>query len=280
MRKLRWLEVAGRKAPIHVACVQRSEGEGWSLHTHDFHEVYWVDSGKGVQIRPDGTDVLAGGVVAFVRPHNAHGFRAEACTEPFSLINVAFPSQAWEELSQRYGLASHPFFHVRPGTPSLIALNGSSRTEVASLFRDILHQPRTSVARDALLLSLASRLAATGAEPGIGSAPAWLRGALLGAGGDMQILRGGAEALARRAGCSTAHLSRIMKSCLRITPSEWLMTRRLNRATQLLEATSLSVSEVAAEAGFENLSHFHRCFRRAQNQTPLQYRTERARAVM
>jgi len=247
---------------------------------HDFHEVFWVDSGKGVQIRPDGTDDLAGGMVAFVRPDNAHGFRAEACTEPFSLINVAFQSQAWGELTRRYRLGNHPFFHEESGPPSLIALTGTSRTEVSGLFRDMLHQPRTAIARDALLLSLASRLAATGAEPGIGTAPAWLRGALLGAGGDMEILRGGAETLARRAGCSTAHLSRMMKSCLRLTPSEWLMTRRLNRAAQLLEATSLSVSEVAAEAGFDNLSHFHRCFLRAQNQTPLQYRKLRARCVM
>ena len=280
MRKLRWQDIAGRKAAVHVACVQRSESGAWSLHSHDFYEVFWVDSGKGVQVRRDGDDALSGGMVAFVRPNDAHGFQAEACSEPFSLINVAFPRSAWEDLTKRYPLASHPFFHERSGPPPLLALTGASRLDVSAWFRNMLHQSRTTVARDALLLSLASRLGAGGSEPGIGLAPAWLRGALLGAGGDMQILRGGAGELARRAGCSTAHLSRTMQACLGITPSEWLMTRRMNRASQLLEATSLSILEVADEAGFENLSHFHRSFRRANNQTPLQYRKQHSRAMM
>ena len=96
----------------------------------------------------------------------------------------------------------------------------------------------------------------------------------------MQILRGGAAELARKAGCSTAHLSRTMHACLGLTPSEWLMSQRMNRATQLLEATSLSILEVAGESGFENLSHFHRSFRRVKGETPLQYRKQHSRAMM
>lgn len=280
MRKLLWQEVAGRATAVHVGCVQRSEAGGWSLHSHDFYEVFWVDSGKGVQVRADGEDALAGGMVGFVRPADVHGFRALASSEPFSLINVAFPGAAWVNISGRYDLATHPFFQNHPGPPPLLALTGTARSEVSGLFRDMLHLGRTAIARDALLLSLASRLATAGSEPGIGHAPAWIRGALLGADGDIQVLRGGASELARRAGCSTAHLSRMMKSCLGVTASEWLMTRRLNRAAQMLEATSLCVSEVAAEAGFENLSHFHRCFLRETNQTPLQFRKQRARTVL
>ena len=280
MRIFRWSTVAGDGSAFSPAFVQRSAEGGWSLHSHDFHEVFWVDSGKGAQLRPDGIDPLRGGMLVFVRPSDMHGFRAEASTEPFSFINVAFPSSAWLELARRYQLGGHPPFDQRPGPPPILELAGAVRRDVSTLFREILHQPRTELVRDTFLLSLAVRLAVFRDEPGMGRAPTWLRTAILGSGSSPDVLRGGVANLARRAGCSVAHLSRTMKASIGVTPSEWILTRRLTLAAQLLEATSLSVSEVAAEAGFENLSHFHRCFLRSHKVTPLRFRKERARAML
>lgn len=85
--------------------------------------------------------------------------------------------------------------------------------------------------------------------------------------------------LARQAGVSRSHLARVMASALFCRPSVWLMQQRLRRARNLLESSGLAVTEVAAEAGFENLSHFHRCFRAATGRTPLAYRKLTAKNV-
>ena len=71
-----------------------------------------------------------------------------------------------------------------------------------------------------------------------------------------------------------------MRAGIGVTPSEWVLGERIRRAQRLLVATGLSVADVALEAGFDNLSHFHRRFRERVGETPLQFRKNRAKAVV
>jgi transcriptional regulator GlxA family with amidase domain len=50
------------------------------------------------------------------------------------------------------------------------------------------------------------------------------------------------------------------------------MAKRLEHARLLIETTEASVSEVAANAGFKNTSHFVRIFKDTYGKPPLQYR--------
>lgn len=52
----------------------------------------------------------------------------------------------------------------------------------------------------------------------------------------------------------------------------FLLEVRLARAAQLLEDTDLKISLVAYEAGFNNISHFNREFRKLMSCTPQEYR--------
>ena len=49
---------------------------------------------------------------------------------------------------------------------------------------------------------------------------------------------------------------------------------RINIARKLLEKTEMSVSAIAQEAGFYDLSHFSRIFKRERGVTPGQYRRD------
>ena len=53
---------------------------------------------------------------------------------------------------------------------------------------------------------------------------------------------------------------------------EYLRQMRLNYAENLLRSSTISVSEVAFEAGFGSLSHFSRSFRNKHGCSPLEYR--------
>lgn len=281
VRTLHWKDIGTGGAALHVAYVARAAAGSWDVHQHDFYEVFWVDSGRGVQLRGDGRQqALVAGSLVFVRPSDAHGFRSEVSSEPFALINVAFPSKDWLQLKEKYHLRGHHWFDEKSVDPPSLKLAGGVRIEVARRFRDLLHRPRTPLVRDAFLLTLAS-WAETDAElPGLGKAPAWLRTTLHTAAGEIETLRGGAAALARKAGYSQPHLARVMRETLRMSPTDWIRDRRLQRAAQLLESTGLSITDVAEEAGYENLSHFHRCFREAKGETPLKFRKKRARLVL
>ncbi|MEM1338645.1 MAG: AraC family transcriptional regulator [Bacteroidota bacterium] len=54
--------------------------------------------------------------------------------------------------------------------------------------------------------------------------------------------------------------------------ANYLMEMRLGKAAQLLQHTELSVSEVSLQSGFQNVSHFNRCFNKYYSTTPLQFR--------
>ena len=54
----------------------------------------------------------------------------------------------------------------------------------------------------------------------------------------------------------------------KISPGKWLTQKRLEHAKLLLETSQKSVSEVAFNSGFENLSHFSRVFKQKYGKSP------------
>lgn len=79
-------------------------------------------------------------------------------------------------------------------------------------------------------------------------------------------------ALARTAHMSIAHFSRRFKECYGETPHRYVLTRRVERAQELLRNTDTSVSDVCLEVGFQSLGSFSAAFHRVAGMTPTAYR--------
>jgi AraC-like DNA-binding protein len=79
-------------------------------------------------------------------------------------------------------------------------------------------------------------------------------------------------ALASSAHASPAHFSRTFKRAFGETPHQYLLTRRMERAKQLLRETDLSVTEVSLEVGFLSLGSFSASFKRIVGTTPREFR--------
>lgn len=80
------------------------------------------------------------------------------------------------------------------------------------------------------------------------------------------------EQLAAEACMSASHFHRCFKDTFGLTPNAFVLRERIKRATWLLRSTQLSVSQVALECGFRQLSYFTRCFRKATGQPPSRFR--------
>lgn len=78
--------------------------------------------------------------------------------------------------------------------------------------------------------------------------------------------------LARRIGVGRRQLERRFRRSLGETPAAAYRRVRLEHAEVLLTRTDSRISEIAAEAGFADTSHFNREFRRLRHQTPTQFR--------
>jgi AraC-like DNA-binding protein len=83
--------------------------------------------------------------------------------------------------------------------------------------------------------------------------------------------RVGLQGAARSVGLGAFHFLRLFSTVVGATPHQYLVRARLRRAARLLGERELSVSEVALEAGFADLSNFIRTFRRAAGMSPGQF---------
>jgi AraC-like DNA-binding protein len=78
----------------------------------------------------------------------------------------------------------------------------------------------------------------------------------------------GIAAVARDVGASPIRLVRSFRRAYGISVAQFMRTLQLQRALELLRDPSLSISAVAAEAGFSDQSHMTRAFARTYGLTP------------
>jgi AraC-like DNA-binding protein len=80
------------------------------------------------------------------------------------------------------------------------------------------------------------------------------------------------EGAARQANLSSFHFLRLFAKVLGVTPHQYLVRSRLRRAARLLVEDTRTVTEVAFDAGFADLSNFVRTFHRAAGVSPRRFR--------
>ncbi|MEV7570046.1 helix-turn-helix domain-containing protein [Streptomyces tanashiensis] len=80
------------------------------------------------------------------------------------------------------------------------------------------------------------------------------------------------EDLARRARMSSRHLGRHFRAATGTTPLQWLLTQRIRRAQELLEATDDSVDAIAEATGMGTATTLRRHFNRTVGVPPDTYR--------
>lgn len=71
---------------------------------------------------------------------------------------------------------------------------------------------------------------------------------------------------------SEKYISRYFKEHFHITLSQYINHLRLEHARQLLQESTVPVTEVALQSGYQNVSYFIRCFKKMYGVSPLKYR--------
>ena len=80
------------------------------------------------------------------------------------------------------------------------------------------------------------------------------------------------SALAESAGLSPFKFLRLFKKQTGVTPYRFLLQARIREALAMLRETSRSVTDIAFDVGFGDLSNFINAFRREVGCSPRQYR--------
>lgn len=82
----------------------------------------------------------------------------------------------------------------------------------------------------------------------------------------------GLSKLAERAAVTPAHFSRVFKQLTGMNVTEYVTTKRIIRAKELLLETDDNIADIAERCGFESLPHFHRIFKKLTSMTPANYK--------
>jgi AraC family transcriptional regulator len=128
-----------------------------------------------------------------------------------------------------------------------------------------------SLAMEGVLLEMLAESARASEETSGSGAPGWLkrvREFLQ----DSYLDAPGLSALAGVAGVHPVHLSREFHKHYHMTIGEYIRTRRVEHASELLAKSHLSLAEIAAACGFSDQSHFCALFKKHSGMTPAKFR--------
>lgn len=80
------------------------------------------------------------------------------------------------------------------------------------------------------------------------------------------------DRVAREVGLSPFHFLRLFARVLGVTPHQYLLRARLRHAARLLAGDARSITDIAYDVGFADLSNFVRTFHRAAGVSPRRFR--------
>jgi AraC family transcriptional regulator len=80
------------------------------------------------------------------------------------------------------------------------------------------------------------------------------------------------SALAEAASMSPFHFSRAFRQSMGLSPHQYVLVQRVERAKSLLQKRELTIGEISCSAGFARQNHFARVFRQKTGLTPTEFR--------
>jgi len=182
-------------------------------------------------------------------------------------VVIGFEPETYRAAQEALGQVRGPF--RRPALPP--------SPRVSALVKSLVAGPRGGFALEetALAVVAITQAAATGISPAASSSE---RDRTVAAARYIESHAADAvslNAVAQEVGLSPFHFLRSFRRAIGLTPHQYLLRMRLIRAIVLLRDTRLSVTEVAYQSGWGDLSNFIRTFRREIGCSPRAYRATR-----
>jgi AraC-like DNA-binding protein len=78
--------------------------------------------------------------------------------------------------------------------------------------------------------------------------------------------------IAREAGLSVSHFCALFRTQIGVTPMDYFIKLKLQKARRLLVNSALTVQEVAQQVGYGDRYYFSRLFRKLHGVPPMAYR--------
>lgn len=254
-----WLRRHPTAMPLRLLLVgwrpaMRWESRDQALSRDPFLRIYWNrTSGAEIVCQGRRTDLGPDRLVAIL-PETPHRRRSTGASDHF-FIHAAFDDPAWRLATGVRVLAVEPW--LRRIIDALLTADPPRRwveraaTAIASAV--ICELPLAEQTPDPEIQLLADAIQPFARHPG-----SWP----------------GSQALARRLGWAERTLSRRFHHLCGLSPREWIGTRRIETACDLLAHGQTTIPEIALHLGYGDRFHFTRAFTAARGLGPAAYRRQ------
>lgn len=275
-RKLLWKNLAMAGTGSLVGRTTVHGNSSFRPHSHDFCEMFLVEEGLGRHEINGVFRDLQPGVLVFVRASDAHSLHGARSTG-MTFVNVAFAPGLAEFVGRRASeIGKAAFGARRERAPYAVSLSLRARAEFNAALGWLADGPRDRLASECFLLRVldAARQSMSLDTGKTSLAPEWLASAVEKA-RTADVFQRGVTGFVKAAGRSAAHVARETRRHYGVSPNQLINEIRLEHAARRLELSSVSITDLSYECGFESLSHFIRLFRRRYAEPPLRYRRRR-----
>ncbi|MBI4978536.1 MAG: AraC family transcriptional regulator [Spirochaetes bacterium] len=266
----------------------RFEEQHLPAHRHDYLELVFIIEGSAVHTVGKRSYRVKAGDIFFLDNTVPHSFKRNA-REHLTYVNFSFLPEFLEctvTLSKLAGglhfFLIEPFFREDDAFARKLTLDGSALerlTHLAFLIIDTFNRsypkPDSAIAplfRSFIMLVHNEYGRAIAASPGYFRRREALYREIL-AHIDKRLFAGfSIGELAGATGAGRTKLSKLFREKQGETIVEYANRRRVEAAAELLAQSDMSVIDIAAETGFNDLSNFNRIFKRIMRVTPQHYR--------
>lgn len=250
------------------AHAQHTISETFPMHTHDFYEIFLVLNGKAIHRVNNQTQLMEKGSLVFMRPADIH-YYVPINKYDLSILNVGLPEM---DLLPVLDYLDIPLSRITdPPLPVHLSISGSSYdfladklTRLAQIFPSKKCRP---LLRSFLCELYAPLVLLEDGEQTAEIVPPWLSELEQQMNDPDHFIRG-VSWIYSFCPYSKEHVIRSFRRFFHMTPTEYVNSKRLAYACELILEKKYSATEICYMAGFNNLSHFYHVFRDTYQCTP------------
>lgn len=262
---------------MQLKVIKRDPEIPYRLHSHEFNELVFVVSGRGINFTKSEQQPLQEGSIFFIPPGVEHGYKD---VENLVLYNIIYArnllGRKFLDLPSLPGYCSIfmetqkiPYLLLSPSqTAELIPLVQMMEKEADDQSYGSGSRPLALAYLIELIISLSRIWDQTPRETNQGTRRLWEVISYMDQHLDTSLAT---EELVEVANMSTSTLNRLFKQSTGLSPIEFHIHKRIAHACTLIQKRGLSMSQVSEACGFKDPNYFSRQFRKVMSMSPKQY---------
>lgn len=239
-------------------------------HGHDFYEIIYCTSGKGIHIVNNRPYDFSGDSICILRPGDKHYFIEYKSA---TALTICVHVKEFKNFLTTYGLENDAKLQCNSSEePVFLQIPNSDIHRFRKTYETIIiREPLSRTPYLKIFIGNILSCLLQERHPRASAIPDSFRKVLLDM-NQLTNLHSGVTAFLKLSNLSHAQLCRLTKKYLNLTPNEYVTQIRMEFAYSYITSTSIGFEDIADMIGFSSYSHFYKLFKNKYQISPSQLR--------